>query len=128
MKPLCLRSVTRMMRHPADSEQYYDLFDDWDLIEASFLKQYGIRLRTVDDMPWSEFCALLSGIMPNTPLGQVVSIRAEKNKKVIQNFTEEQRRIRTEWLIARNKKLKEDPNRYHAYVDSLHAWAKQFKK
>ena len=49
-------------------------------IEASFLKQYGIRLREDDNMSYSEFCSLLSNIMPDTPLGQIVSIRAEKDQ------------------------------------------------
>ena len=92
------------------NETYYDLFDDWNLIEASFLKQYGIRLRTEDDMSYAEFCSLLSGIMPDTPLGQVVSIRAEKDMKVINNFTKEQKRIRNDWLLKRNQRLKKDRN------------------
>lgn len=88
--------------HPS-SEAYYDLIEDYDLIESSFLKQYGIRLRTEEDMSWQEFCSLLSGIMPDTPLGQIVSIRAEKDLKIIKNFTKEQKRIRSEWL---SRKLK----------------------
>lgn len=54
-------------------------------------------------MSYSEFCTLLSGIMPDTPLGQIVSIRAEKDKEVIKHFTPEQKRIRAEW---RNRKWK----------------------
>ena len=30
-------------------------------------------------MTWSEFATLLSGLMPDTPLGQIISIRAEKD-------------------------------------------------
>lgn len=74
------------------------------MIEASFLSQYGIRLRTVTDMPYSEFCSYLSGIMPNTPLGSIVQIRAEGNKDVLKQFTPEQRRVRSEW---RNKAAKQ---------------------
>lgn len=79
--------------------------DDWNLIEASFAKQYNIRLRHDNDMPWSEFCSLLSGIMPDTPLGQIVSIRSEKDKKIIKNFNANQKRIYNEWQlkIAQNK-------------------------
>lgn len=58
--------------------------------------QYGIRL-TDDELPWGEFIALLAGIMPETPLGQVVSIRAENDPEIIKCFTDEQRRIRDEW-------------------------------
>mgnify|MGYP001388089426 CR=1 FL=1 len=106
------------------SEAYYDLFEDWELIEASFLKQYGIRLRQDDDMTWQEFCSLLSGIMHDTPLGMVVAIRAEKNPKVIMNFTPEQKRIRNEWLRRRSQKLKEDPEKYKEFWANFQAWAK----
>lgn len=85
-------------------EDWYDLREDWDLIEASIAKQYGIRIRTLTDMPWTEFCNLLSGIMPDTPLGQIVSIRSEDDKENLKNFTPHQRKIRTEW---RNKIAKE---------------------
>lgn len=61
--------------------------------------QYGIRLRN-DDMSWNEFCTLLTGIMPETPLGQIVSIRSEEDKDMLKNFTKEQHKIRNDW---RNK-------------------------
>lgn len=89
-------------------EKYYDLFDDWELIEASFLKQYGIRLRQDDDMSWAEFCSLLSGLMYDTPLGIVVGIRGERDRKVIAKFTKEQKRIREEWLYRRAGERKKE--------------------
>lgn len=79
------------------------MYEDWGLIEASFTAQYGIRLRQEDDMSWSEFCTLLAGIMPETPLGQVVSIRSENDKEVLKSFTKEQHRIRNEWRRRRTK-------------------------
>lgn len=85
-----------------EENKWYDLIEDWELIEASFLTQYGIRLRVVDDMSWNEFCTLLSGIMPKTPLGQIVSIRAEEDKDILKNFTEEQHKIRNEWRNRNN--------------------------
>ncbi|QLY82404.1 Gp15 family bacteriophage protein [Clostridium intestinale] len=78
--------------------------EDWDLIEASFAMQYNIRLRSETEMSWSEFTTLLKGIMPETPLGQIVSIRAEENKDMLQNFTQEQHKIRNEW---REKQLED---------------------
>ena len=87
----------------AYKEDWYDLYEDWGLIEASFTAQYGIRLRQEDDMSWSEFCTLLAGIMPETPLGQVVSIRSENDKDALKNFTKEQHRIRNEWRRRRTK-------------------------
>lgn len=48
-------------------------------------------------MSWSEFCTLLTGIMPETPLGQIVSIRSEEDKEMIKNYTKEQHKIRNDW-------------------------------
>ena len=62
--------------------------------------QYGIRL-TDDELPWGEFIALLAGIMPKTPLGQVVSIRAEEDPEIIKCFNDDQRRIYDEWQNRR---------------------------
>lgn len=77
--------------------KWYDLIEDWDLIESSFAMQYNIRLRNEPDMSWSEFCSLLKGIMPETPLGQIVSIRSEEDKDMLKNFTADQHKIRNEW-------------------------------
>lgn len=86
------------------NNQWYDLFEDWELIDASFTAQYGIRLRNEPDMTWDEFCTLLSGIMPKTPLGQIVSIRSEEDEDILKNFTKEQHKIRDEW---RSRQLEE---------------------
>lgn len=92
------------------------------MIASSFAKQYGIRLRTVDDMSWSEFCSLLAGIMPETPLGNIVSIRAEKDPKAIRNFSKEQKRVRNEWTLKRNEKLRSDPVAYNNYISNLQSF------
>ena len=86
------------------NNQWYDLIEDWELIDSSFTAQYGIRLRNELDMSWDEFCTLLSGIMPKTPLGQIISIRSEEDEEILKNFTKEQHKIRNEW---RNKQLEE---------------------
>lgn len=92
-------------------EAWYDLIDDYDLIEASFLKQYGVRLSQEPDMPWTEFCSLLSGLMHDTPLGQIVAIRAEDDKDTLKRFTPEQHRARAEW---RRRAVKMDEKNYAA--------------
>lgn len=79
-------------------------------------------------MSWSEFCSLLSGIMPDTPLGQIVSIRSEKDSKVIKNFTKEQQRIRKEWLRRKNEKLKENPDSYNQYWSNVQEVFKEMCK
>lgn len=48
-------------------------------------------------MKWDEFKALVSGLSAETPLGRIVSIRAENDKDAIKRFTKEQKRIRNEW-------------------------------
>lgn len=48
-------------------------------------------------MKWDEFCALLSGLDPDTPLGRIVQIRIENDKNILDNFTPQQRKIRAEW-------------------------------
>ncbi|SHK37812.1 Bacteriophage Gp15 protein [Hathewaya proteolytica DSM 3090] len=80
-----------------NSEEWYDIIEDYDLIESSFAEQYGIRLRRENDMSWGEFCTLLSGINEKTALGKIVSIRAEKDPKIIKEFTSEQKQIRNKW-------------------------------
>ena len=79
------------------NESYYDLYEDYGLIEASFAQQYGIRLRNEDDMTWDEFTTLLSGLNADTPLGNVVAIRSEKDPKRIKDFTKDQKRIHRDW-------------------------------
>ena len=43
--------------------------------------------------------------MPETPLGQVVSIRAEEDPEIIKCFNAEQRRIRDEWRSRRSETM-----------------------
>lgn len=48
-------------------------------------------------MKWDEFKALVSGLSADTPLGKLVSIRAENDKDILKHFSKEQKRIRNEW-------------------------------
>lgn len=97
--------VKRLGYNGQGKEVWFDLFEDWGLIEASFAAQYGIRLRQEDNMSWGEFITLLSGLMPETPLGKVISIRSENDKEILKHFTKEQHRIRNEWRSRNIKKL-----------------------
>ena len=81
------------------------------MIESSFAQQYGIRLRK-ESMSWDEFSSLLSGLKPDTPLGNIVSIRSEKNKDILKNFTPEQKKIRSEWQ-KRKAKVISDVDKYN---------------
>ena len=66
--------------------------DDYELIEASFLSQYGIRLKTTE-LQFDEFLNLVSCLMPESPLGQIVAIRSETDAEVIKHFTDGQLKI-----------------------------------
>jgi len=89
-------------------ETYYDLFEDWDLIESSFSQQYNIRLRKdISNMEWGEFSNHLAGLNGETPLGNIVRIRSEKNPEAIKKFTAEERRIRSQWHNKNASKMSE---------------------
>lgn len=90
-------------------ETWYDLEEDWPLIEASLAKQYGIRIRKeIDTMDYAEFCNLVSGLMPDTPLGNIIQIRSEDDEEVLKNFTQEQKDIRWKYRNKIAKKISEE--------------------
>lgn len=92
------------------TEPYYDLDEDWSLIVSSFQTQYGIRLSNdLSSMGWREFSYLLEGLSGETPLGRIISIRAEKDPEVIKNMTPSEKRIRSEYRrkMASQKSEKE---------------------
>jgi len=89
--------VTDQKKKRSQSESFYDLFEDYDIIEASFAQRYGIRLRAEDEMQWDEFVNLLAGLNGDTPLGYMVRIRSEKDPKVIKGFSRSEKKIREEW-------------------------------
>lgn len=102
--------MIQMKKNAVNSEPYYDLDSDWSLIVASFQTQYGIRLsRDLSGMSWREFSYLLNGISGDTPLGRIVSIRAENDPDVLKHFTPEEKRIRNEYRrkTAKQKDAKE---------------------
>lgn len=105
--------MTQRLMSRESREPYYDMSDDWSLIVASFQSQYGIRLsQELKNMSFREFSYLLNGLGSDTPLGQIVSIRAEKDPTALKDFTPEQKRIRSEYLqkIAKQKPKKEVDN------------------
>lgn len=94
------------MKNRESSDPYYDLLEDFDLIISSFQTQYGIRLsRDLKEMKWDEFKDLLGGLGPETPLGRMVSIRAEDDKEILKHFTKEQHRIRNAWRSRKAKQM-----------------------
>lgn len=93
------------------------------MIVSSFLTQYGLRIRTkeFESVSWDEFKSLIAGIDPETPLGRIVAIRAETDKKVIKNFNKDQKRIYDAW---RNRKAETMPPA--TYEQEMKALEKMF--
>lgn len=85
------------------------MFEDFDLIVSSFLSQYGIRIYSDDfkTMKWDEFCALLSGLGPDTALGRIVQIRSEDNPDRIKLFSPDQLKIHSDWKRKRASEVTE---------------------
>lgn len=72
-------------------------------------------------MTWSEFATLLSGLMPDTPLGQIISIRSEKDKDVIKRFTKEQKRIQNDWRRRQSQNIDKE-----SYDDAMNGFKNMF--
>lgn len=89
--------------------------EDYDLIEASFLSQYGIRLK-VTELQFDEFLNLTSCLMSDTPLGQIVAIRSETDADIISKFTDNQRKIYNDWVRRKTLNNKE---KYTESMDKL---------
>lgn len=79
------------------------------LIEQSIATQYGILPRDQSELPYPEWSKLVSGLMDNTPLGRVVSVRGEKDQKKIAQMGPWQRKIRSEWQSFVTSKVAEKP-------------------
>lgn len=75
----------------------YDIEYDADLIAQSIAKQYGVLPSAQEDLSWADWSQLVAGLMEDTPLGRIVSIRLEDDPEVLRRLSPEQRRIRAEW-------------------------------
>lgn len=92
-------------KNQSNNESWYDLEDDWELVASSLKKQYGYSVRKeIENMSWAELCSDISGLMHDTPLGNIVEIRSEDDKERLKNFTQEQKNIRWKYRtkIAQN--------------------------
>ena len=54
-------------------------------------------------MSWREFSYLINGLSGETPLGRIVSIRAEKDPDKLKEFTADEKKIRNEYLRKKAK-------------------------
>lgn len=90
---------------------------------ASFQSQYGIRLsRDLHGMKWTEFRAYIAGLGNDTPLGKIISIRAEDDPKVLQQFNASQKKIRSQWRTRRARQMpQKDLNSFLADMEKAFA-------
>ena len=74
------------------------------MIVSSFAQQYGIRLhQEYETISYKEYTQLLVGLNGETPLGNIVQIRAETDRKKINEFSTYEKRIYKEWQEFRSK-------------------------
>lgn len=79
------------------------------LIEQSIATQYGILPKDQEELPYSEWAKLVSGLMDNTPLGKVVQTRSETDPKIIAGMNAWQKRIRADWQSFLAQKAAQQP-------------------
>lgn len=48
-------------------------------------------------MSWREFSYYINGLSGDTPLGRIISIRAEKDPDTVKHMTDDEKRIRNEY-------------------------------
>lgn len=95
-----MRKWKNDFKNQSNSENWYDLEEDWELIASSLKTQYGYSIRKeIDNMDWAELCSDISGLMGETPLGNIVQIRSEDDRERLKNFTQEQKNIRWKYRM-----------------------------
>ena len=52
----------------------------------------------MQSMSWREFTYYINGLSGDTPLGRIVSIRAENDPERLKEFTKEEKKIRSDYL------------------------------
>ena len=100
-------------KNQSNSENWYDFEEDWELIASSLKTQYGYSVRKeIDNMDWAELSSDISGLMGDTPLGNIVQIRSEDDRERLKNFTQDQKNIRWKYRMKMAKNVnQEEPRR-----------------
>jgi hypothetical protein len=75
-------------------------------------------------MPWSEFSNLVTGLLPETPLGAIVKIRSEDDPDVLKKFTSDQLAIRSKWRERQALQQLDNPEVLKQSMDNLSAMLK----
>jgi len=50
-----------------------------------------------DELKYTDWAKLVSGLMHDTPLGHIVEIRTQKDKNVLKQYGAYEKRIRSDW-------------------------------
>lgn len=113
-----MRKWKNDFKNQSNSEAWYDFEDDWELIASSLKTQYGYSIRKeINNMDWAELCSDISGLMGDTPLGNIVQIRSEDDKEVLKNFTQEQKNIRWKYRMKMAQNI--DKEKYKKVIASF---------
>lgn len=117
-----MRWITKKWRNDFNNtstyDPGYDLFDDWDLVASSLKTQYGYSIRReIDNLDWGELISDIAGLKGDTPLGNIVRIRKEKDPEVLKKFTPEEIKIRNEWLNKTASQISEE--NYEQAMESI---------
>ena len=116
-------------RRRPEIDDCYDPAFDADLIRQSIAKQYGVLPTEQGELPYPEWALLVSGLMDDTPLGRVVAVRSEKDRKVIEKMGPWQRKLRSDWqrFAAKRDAARMTPAEMRRQMDGLErAMARMF--
>lgn len=108
---------------PNDPQPLYDTAFDAVLIEQSLATQYGILPAAQEELPYSEWAKLVGGLMDNTPLGRVVAVRGETDRKKLAAMGPWAQRIHQQWQahLARRALETTSPADLRRQMDGLEA-------
>ena len=105
-----------------NSDTWYDLFEDWDLIASSLKTQYGYSIRQeINKLSWGELCSDIAGLNGDTPLGNIVRIRSENDPETLKRFTKNELQIRSEWRNKNASQVSEED-----YKQAMNAFKNMF--
>lgn len=103
---LVMRKWKNDFKNQSNNETWYDFEEDWELIASSLKTQYGYSIRKeIENMSWAELSSDISGLMGDTPLGNIVQIRSEDDRERLKSFTKEQKDIRWKYRMKMAKNM-----------------------
>ena len=106
-----------------EREACYDPDFDALLIEQSLAVQYGILPSQQGNLLFADWYKLVGGLMDNTPLGRVVAVRGETDRKKLAAMGPWAQRIHQQWQahLARRALETTSPADLRRQMDSLEA-------